>query len=88
MNLPIWREKDGDNGMGRVASIIHTFHHYLVGMDNNVKKDLTSCSNLIYYKLMIERNPNGVDMSWITEVLGGVMMFGMVYVLAVIMFSL
>ena len=41
MNLPTWREKDGDNGMGRVASIIHTFHHYLVGMDNNVKKDLT-----------------------------------------------
>jgi hypothetical protein len=27
--------------MGRVASIIHAFHHYLVGMDNNVKKDLT-----------------------------------------------
>ena len=44
MNLPIWREKDGDNGMGRVASIIHTFHHYLVGMDNNVKKDLTLTS--------------------------------------------
>ena len=41
MNLPTWREKDGDNGMDRVASIIHTFHDYLVGMDNNVKKDLT-----------------------------------------------
>ena len=41
MNLLTWREKGGDNGMGRVASIIHTFHHYLVGMDNNVKKDLT-----------------------------------------------
>ena len=41
MNLPTWREKDGDNGMGRVASIMHSFHHYLVGMDNNVKKDLT-----------------------------------------------
>tara|TARA_B100001250_G_scaffold389027_1_gene387762 strand:- start:1744 stop:1854 length:111 start_codon:yes stop_codon:yes gene_type:complete len=31
----------------------------------------------------LERN-----MSWITEVLGGVMMFGMVYVFAVIMLSL
>jgi hypothetical protein len=31
----------------------------------------------------LERN-----MSWISEVLGGVMMFGMVYVLAVIMLSL
>ena len=41
MNLPTWREKDGDNGMDRVASSIHTFHYYLVGMDNNVKKDLT-----------------------------------------------
>ena len=41
MNLPIWREKDGDNGRGIVASIIPTFHHYLVGLDNNVKKDLT-----------------------------------------------
>ena len=41
LNLPIWREKDGDYGMDRVASIIHTFHYYLVGMDNNVKKDLT-----------------------------------------------
>ena len=44
MNLPIWREKDGDNGMDRVVSIIHTFHYYLVGMDNNVKKDLTLTS--------------------------------------------
>ena len=42
--MPIWREKDGDNGMGRVTSIIHTFHYYLVGMDNNVKKDLTLTS--------------------------------------------
>ncbi len=41
LNLPTWREKDGDNGMDRVASIMHTFHYYLVGMDNNVKKDLT-----------------------------------------------
>ena len=41
MNLRIWREKDGDNGVDRVASIMHTFHYYLVGMDNNVKKDLT-----------------------------------------------
>ena len=41
MNLLTWQEKGGDNGMGRVASIIHAFHHYLVGMDNNVKKDLT-----------------------------------------------
>ena len=40
MNLPTWREKDGDNGMDRVASIIHTFYYYLVGMDNNVKKRL------------------------------------------------
>ena len=40
MNLPIWREKDGDNGMGRVASIIHTLQDYFVGMDNNVKKRL------------------------------------------------
>ena len=23
-----------------------------------VKKDLTRCQNLVYYKLMIERNPN------------------------------
>ena len=41
MNLSTWREKGGDNGMDRVASIMHTFHYYLVGMDNNVKKDLT-----------------------------------------------
>ena len=41
LNLPTWREKDGDNGMGRVASITHTLYDYFVGMDNNVKKDLT-----------------------------------------------
>ena len=33
MNLPTWREKDGDNGMGRVTSIIHTLFDYPVGMD-------------------------------------------------------
>ena len=31
---------------------------------------------------------DGDNMSWISEVLGGVMMFGMVYVFAVIMLSL
>ena len=52
MNLPTWREKDGDNGVGRVASIIRAFHHYLVGMDNNVKKDLTV--TLAYEILILE----------------------------------
>ena len=41
MNLPIWLVTGGDNGVGRVTSIMHTFYYYLVGMDNNVKKDLT-----------------------------------------------
>jgi len=41
LNLPTWLVMGGDNGVDRVASIMHTFHYYLVGMDNNVKKDLT-----------------------------------------------
>ena len=45
-------KNDGDNGMDRVASIIHTFHYYLVVMDNNVKKDLTvTLVNMRYYYL-------------------------------------
>ena len=42
LNLPIWREKDGDNGMGRVASIIHTLHDYFVVLGCNAVKKLDS----------------------------------------------
>ena len=52
MNLPTWLVMGGDNGMGRVASIMHSFHYYLVGMDNNVKKDLTV--TLAYEILILE----------------------------------
>ena len=41
MNLPTWREKDGDEGMGRVASIIHTLHDYFVVLGCNAIKNLT-----------------------------------------------
>ena len=42
MNLPIWREKDGDNGMGRVASITHTLYDYFVVLGCNAVKKLDS----------------------------------------------
>ena len=42
LNLPIWREKDGDNGMDRVASIIDTLHDYSVVLGCNAVKKLDS----------------------------------------------
>ena len=42
MNWPIWREKDGDNGMGRVASITHTLQDYFVVLGCNAVKKLDS----------------------------------------------
>ena len=42
LNLPIWREKDGDNGMGRVASITHTLYDYFVVLGCNAVKKLDS----------------------------------------------